>query len=145
MATIERSALIPVSAETLYRMVNDVECYPSYMAGCVGAEVLEQSDRHMVARLDLKKGGISQSFTTRNRLTPHQRIELSLEEGPFKSFAGRWEFTPLSDSACKVTFTLEFVLSSRVLSMAAKRLFNGVADNLVDALVKRAGEKNAAK
>lgn len=66
LTTIKRSALVMYSAQQMFDLVNDVASYPQYMANCVGAEVLEQSDDAMIARLDLKKGGIRYSFTTRN-------------------------------------------------------------------------------
>ena len=40
MNDIRRSALLPYSAERVYALINDVEAYPQYMDGCVGAEIL---------------------------------------------------------------------------------------------------------
>ena len=72
MTDIQRSALLPFSAEQVYALINDVSAYPKYMNGCVGAEILEQTDEIMEARLDLAKGGLKYSFTTRNTLCPPQ-------------------------------------------------------------------------
>ena len=57
MTTIQRSALVPYSAAALYQLVNDVETYPQFMEGCVGAQVLKRTPDTMEARLDLAKGG----------------------------------------------------------------------------------------
>lgn len=138
MTDISRSALLPYTPQALFDLVNDVEAYPKYMAGCVGAEVLERSEHLMVARLDLARGGLKYSFTTRNTLHPPERISLTLVEGPFTSFTGEWRFTPLGEDACKVTLALHFQLSSRVAMLAAKGLFQTMSDTLVDALCKRA-------
>lgn len=140
MTSIHRSALLPFSAEQLFELVNDVEAYPAYMAGCVGAQVLHTDERHMEARLDLARGGIRQSFTTRNELIPHERITLSLKEGPFEQFAGHWRFQSLATQACKISLDLEFTVRSGFLGAAASRLIDGVASNLVDAVVRRAGQ-----
>ena len=138
--TIQRSALLPFAAERVYRLVNDVAAYPRYMDGCVGAEVLESSDQHMLARLDLAKAGVSYSFTTRNRLEPHECIEMSLEEGPFEQFTGTWRFHALAAQACKVELDLRFSLAGSVRAAAMGKVINLVGNNLVDALSKRAGE-----
>ena len=56
MTEIQRSALLPYAAEQVYQLVNDIEAYPQYMDGCVGAEVLARSEKMVEARLDLARG-----------------------------------------------------------------------------------------
>ena len=68
MTNINRSALLPYRAEQIYDLVNDIEAYPAFMDGCVGAEILRCEVNLVEARLDLSKGGISHSFITRNFL-----------------------------------------------------------------------------
>ena len=139
-SNIERSALLPYPAEKIYTLINDVTAYRQFMDGCVGVEVLKQSDTMMEARLDLAKAGIRQSFTTRNTLQPPHTIKMELVEGPFEYFQGCWKVLPLNEQACKVSLALEFKLSNKVMAVAAKTLFSSqaLADNLVDATIKRA-------
>jgi len=138
MTVINRSALLPYSASQLFELVSDVESYPQYMEGCTGASVLYRADNLMEARLELARGGIRQSFSTRNRWQDAREITLELIEGPFEHFAGRWEFRALGDSACKLSLALEFNISSKLLGAAASRLFDKVTNNLVDAVGRRA-------
>lgn len=140
MTSIHRSALLPFSAEQLFTLVNDVESYPQYMDGCVGASVIHSDARHMEARLDLARGGISQSFTTKNTLVPFDSIHLTLKDGPFDQFAGAWRFRALAEQACKVSLDLEFKVRGGLLSAAAAKLFDRVTGNLVDAVVRRAND-----
>jgi len=138
MPAINRSALLPYSQRQLFDLVNDVEAYPQYLEGCVGAQVLHRDEATMEARLDLARAGIAQSFTTRNRLQAPECIVLELKEGPFDRFAGRWRFQALGDAACKVSLELDFAVRSSLLGAAATRLFDRVTNNLVDAVVRRA-------
>jgi len=138
MTDITRSALLPYPAAQVYELINDVAAYPQFMDGCVGAEVLKQTEDYMEARLDLARSGMRYSLVTRNRLEPPLSINMELVEGPFEALTGRWQVTVLNESACKVSLELKFVLISRVMSMAARMVFNPMADNLVEALVKRA-------
>ncbi len=138
MTHISKSALLPYSAEQIYKLVNDIESYPQFMDGCVGAIIIEQSDVHMIARLDLSKAGIKQSFTTRNSLRPFEEIVLALEEGPFSSLTGSWRFQPLNDEACKVLFDLTFEVNQKLVQKAVEKLFNSVANGLVNSLDERA-------
>ena len=138
MSSIERSALLPYSARLLFDLVNDVEQYPQFLAGCERAEVLERDAANMVARLYLARHGIRFSFTTRNHLMPWERVELSLVDGPFRRLSGEWRFQALSEQACKVTLMLQFELSNRLLGMATEKVMRSVAADLVDAMVRRA-------
>lgn len=140
MANISRSALLPYRAQQLFDLVNDIEAYPHYMDGCVGAQVLHREPGRVEARLDLSKGGVSHSFVTRNRMVDARHISLELVQGPFKQFQGRWEFTPLGESACKVSLDLSFRVNNAVLGVAASKLFDSVTSNLVAAVEKRAKE-----
>jgi ribosome-associated toxin RatA of RatAB toxin-antitoxin module len=71
---------------------------------------------------------------------PH-RIDLALVDGPFSHFAGHWSFLALGDDACKTTLQLHFELASGIASVAAGKLFDKVALDLVDAIVNRAGQQ----
>ena len=138
MTIISRSALLPFDRQQLFDLVNDIEAYPEYMDGCVGAQVLSRDETLVEARLDLAKGGISHSFSTRNRLLGTELVTLELVEGPFEFFEGRWVFLALGDTACKLSLELEFSFNNTVLGLAASRLFEMVTNNRVDALARRA-------
>lgn len=138
MTVIDRSALLPYSAHQLYELVCDVEAYPLYMEGCVGASILNRGEDLVEARLDLARGGIKQSFSTRNRLSAAREITLELIDGPFEYFSGHWDFRELGESACKLSLKLQFAMNSNLLGAAAAKLFERATNNLVDAVGQRA-------
>lgn len=136
--SVSRSALVNFSAQQMFDLINDIEAYPEYMDGCVGAKILKREGDWLEARLDLRKAGVGQSFVTRNHLQPPEKMTMSLLNGPFKSLQGCWSLTPLGEQACKVNFELEFELSNKLLGMAVGKLFESVATKQVDALCERA-------
>lgn len=138
MGKIERSAIVPFSCQQMFDLINDIPSYPQFMRGCSSAEILTRGDGWLTARLELSRAGVRQSFITRNVLTPPHRIELGLLEGPFKSFSGEWRFEALGDQACKVSFWLSFQFSSRIVALAAGKLFEKVASDQVDMICQRA-------
>lgn len=138
MHKVERSALVNYSAQQMFDLINDIEAYPQFMDGCVGAKILARGDDWLEARLELSKAGVSQSFVTRNQLQPPLSMTLQLVDGPFKYLRGAWRFTPLGEQACKVTFELEFALQNRLLGMAVGKLFENVSNKQVAALCVRA-------
>jgi ribosome-associated toxin RatA of RatAB toxin-antitoxin module len=138
MTRIAKSALLPYPAEKLFDLINDIAAYPQYMDGCTGAQILLVEADVIEARLDLSRAGITQSFSTRNRLERPQAMAMELLDGPFRSLSGRWQFDVLAETACKVSLDLQFELDGKLASLAAGKLFTGVAGNLVDSLCKRA-------
>ena len=103
MSSINRSALVEYSASQMFDLVNDIEQYPKFREGCSSARVISESERELVGELCLSRAGISQRFTTRNILHRPDRIDMSLVEGNFASFAAQWHFDELTESACKVS------------------------------------------
>lgn len=138
--TVNRSALVSYSAQQMFDLVNDIEAYPHYMDGCVGAKILKREGDWLEARLDLSRAGVNQSFVTRNHLQAPVSMSMTLVDGPFKRLQGGWHFTALSDNACKVSFELEFELQNKLLGLAIGKLFETVASNQVDSLCARASQ-----
>ncbi|MCA6997529.1 type II toxin-antitoxin system RatA family toxin [Dickeya solani] len=140
MPKISRSALVPFSAEQMYKLVNDVSSYPAFLPGCTGSRVLSSSRSEMTAAVDVSKAGISKTFTTRNTLIDNQCILMQLVDGPFRQLTGDWRFTPLSDDACKVELNLDFEFKNVLIEMAFGKIFKELANNMVQAFTLRAKE-----
>ena len=76
MHTIRRSALVEHSATRMFDLVNDVAAYPRRFDWCSAAELIEQGEARLVARLDLGLGSLRTWFTTENALDrPHRDNE----------------------------------------------------------------------
>ncbi len=141
MAHIKRSALLPFSNTQMFNLVNEVEAYPHYMDGCVAIDVLARETQFIDIRFHLAKRGIQQTFVTRNHLAFPSSIRMELIDGPFSSFDGRWTFQNLGGEGCKVMFDLQFAMTNKLVSLAAKKLFETVSNNLVDAVCQRAKQR----
>lgn len=138
MTSIHRHALVRHSARRMYDLVNDVAGYPARFPWCEASQVLEVSETHMLARLDLRMAGLRTSFTTRNELEAPTRIRLQLAEGPFRKLSGQWLFHSLAEDACKVSLDLDFEVAGKVLGSALALGFQGLADRMVDDFCREA-------
>ena len=138
MTSLHRHALVRHSAARMYRLVNECGDYPRRFSWCEAAQVLERSPDHMVARLDLRLGGLRTSLTTRNTLVEPTRISLQLLEGPFREFSGHWHFHTLAEDACKVSLSLDFEAGGVVLGTALAIGFQSLADRMVDDFCREA-------
>jgi ribosome-associated toxin RatA of RatAB toxin-antitoxin module len=145
MRRIARSAIVETTAQAFYGLVEDIESYPQFLPWCAAASVLSRAPGKTVAKLTLKLKGVRQSFTTENLNVPGQSIEMRLIEGPFRHFSAQWRFGPLGERACKAEFSLAFEFSSRILAATLGPLFERMADETVDAFVRRAREGETAR
>ncbi|HID44536.1 MAG TPA: type II toxin-antitoxin system RatA family toxin [Chromatiaceae bacterium] len=140
MAIVKKTALVPVPAEALFEIVNDVGSYPEFLPWCKDASLLSRNEEELCGEIVVSKAGVTKAFSTCNRLFPHHRIEINLKEGPFRKLHGAWEFVELRVDACKVALTLEFEFSSGLMDKAFGIVFAQIANSLVDAFCKRANE-----
>ncbi|MEE7545764.1 type II toxin-antitoxin system RatA family toxin [Xanthomonas sp. Kuri4-1] len=136
MPTIRRSALVEHSASRMFDLVNDIAAYPRRFSWCDDAQLIEQSDQRVVARLDLGLASFRTWFTTENSLERPRRIDMQLRDGPFRRLQGRWDFEALDANACKVSLTLDFEPTSRLLGPALALGFQGLADRMVNDFVR---------
>jgi ribosome-associated toxin RatA of RatAB toxin-antitoxin module len=140
MRQVKKSAIVPYCAREMFDLVDDVDAYAEFLPWCGRSEVLKRSDDTVEAMLELHKGGVSKSFTTRNSRVPGQSIDLQLLGGPFRHLEGGWRFEPLGDEGCKVLLELDFEFDSRIVDMMFGAFFEETCNSLVDAFIDRAAQ-----
>ncbi len=140
MKVVERTALLPYSAEAMFDLVNDVAAYEKFLPWCDRSEVLSSNEDELSATLTVARAGVTQSFTTRNLLARPESIHMTLVDGPFSMLDGRWTFTALGEDGCKVEMTLKFDFDNRLINMAVSKVFESAAEKLVDAFCERADQ-----
>ena len=140
MKNIARSAIVEHSAAEMYALVENIETYPDFLPWCTAAQVLERAGNRTRAELTVGVGGLRHAFTTLNENRPGEAIDMNLVSGPFRKFEGRWRFVTLGPDACRIEFSLAYEFSSRMLGKVLSPLFDGMADSMVDAFVRRAAQ-----
>lgn len=138
MTCINKSALIPYSAEKMYELVADVDNYDQFLPWCGRSTILSQTDDEVKGQIEVKHTGMNKTFTTLNRMQKNKMIEMRLLEGPFKHLQGFWRFDALDENGCKISLDLEFEFSNKLVSMAFGPIFSQIANSMVDAFCNRA-------
>lgn len=139
MREVKRSAIVPHSPQAMFDLVADVERYPEFVPGCVGAKLLSRDERELTGALELSVGPLKSAFTTRNELNPPHAMSLELLEGPFESLHGDWHFQALGDDGCRIELTMRFAFADPLKDMLLGPAFEQSCNRLVDAFVARAG------
>lgn len=140
MSGVERSALMPYSAEQMFALVDCVESYPEFLPWCSHARIRQRDNEITVAEIGISYKGIRQSFATRNRKNPPSSMSLELVDGPFRRLDGGWRFTALGDAACRIDFSLHYEFSGGLLDRLFAPVFNQIAESMMDAFMRRAGQ-----
>lgn len=148
MKHVKKSVLLWYSPREIYELVTDIARYPEFLPWCERAELLEQHEGGMTAKLSLAYAGVRHAFTTRNTHETDRRVSMELVDGPFSKLEGNWFFLPLGKpgaepavagpQACKIEFDLCYAFSSKALEAVVSPVFDRVANTFVDSFVQRA-------
>lgn len=138
MHHISKSAIVPYTSQQMFELVNNIDDYSQFLNWCDSSSILNQSDDQITASVQINQGGLKQSFSTLNTLTPYKSIEMQLLDGPFDELSGEWRFETLGENASKVHLTLQFKFKSMLIDMALSPIFKSIANSQLDAFVARA-------
>lgn len=122
----------------MFELVNNIDDYSQFLNWCDSSSILNQSDDQITASVEINKGGIKQTFSTLNTLTPYQSIAMELVDGPFDELSGEWRFEPLGENAAKIHLDLQFKFKSMLIDMALSPVFKNIANSQLDSFVERA-------
>ena len=122
----------------MFELVNNIDDYSQFLNWCDSSSILNQSDDQITASVQINQGGLKQSFSTLNTLTPYKSIEMQLLDGPFDELSGEWRFETLGENAANVHLTLQFKFKSMLIDMALSPIFKSIANSQLDAFVARA-------
>jgi len=138
MRRIERSVLVPYSAERMFRLVEMVDDYPEFLPWCPASQARPLPDGSVEATIEIAFHGVRSRFTTRNVSTHPREIRITLVKGPFRNLSGHWHFLELPQESCKVTLNLEYQFAPGLLGRLIAPVFESIAGSLIDAFARRA-------
>jgi len=129
---------VPYSPQQMFALVNAINDYPQFLNWCSSTSILNQSEDQITASVEINKGGLKQTFTTKNTLKASSLIEMELLDGPFNALSGQWRFEALGENSAKVALELQFSFKSKFMDIALSPVFTQIANSQLDAFVVRA-------
>ncbi len=127
----------PYSPEQVFDLVADVERYPEFLPWCKAARILERGERHFIAQLIISFKHITEQYTSRVELYPHERIEVTMLEGPFEHLSNQWEFHPEKDGT-RIEFCIDFSFRYKWMDRLIGGLFTRAAEKMSTAFMEHA-------
>lgn len=138
MIELKKSVIVPFTPETIYNLVTDIKNYPQYLPWCSDSKIDEINGNEVCATVYIEYLKIKTHFATKNINTPCSKIEMQFLDGPFKTFTGEWNFTPLGENGCKIDFQLKYQFSNILIEKAIGPVFGYISKNIVDSFIKEA-------
>src|SRR5438067_897614 len=137
MASVNKSVLVPYSAQQMFDLVARAEDYPKFIPWCAGAKIVGGTPDAPIVRLDINYHGVRAHFTTANQNSPPDRIVIELREGPFRHLDGTWRLRALAPAASKVEPDLHYDVATPTLEKPVGSVFKHTAKTFIDAVVNR--------
>jgi len=138
MSNFHKQVTVHYTAEQMYNLINDINAYSTFIPLCSSSEVHEEQDHKLRATIKIAKGKIGFDFTTVNTMEKDRFIKMNLENGPFKTLKGVWQFTPTETDECIISLHFDFDFSNKLLGIALGGLFKQLCDTMIESFRKQA-------
>ncbi|MBL4758596.1 MAG: type II toxin-antitoxin system RatA family toxin [Rhizobiales bacterium] len=145
MRQFETSRIVSHSAEDMFNLVGDIECYPDFVPLCSKLRIIDETiDGDILVKIaDMSVAFKALSETFRCKVTEDRaanEIVVEYLDGPFRSLRNVWTFTDTDPGKSKVHFFIAYEFKSRMLQMVAGSVFDRAFSKFSDAFESRADE-----
>jgi coenzyme Q-binding protein COQ10 len=128
--------------EQIFDLVADVEKYPEFLPLWYSASILQppggnRRDLYYTEQT-LQLGPLQKRFRTETLLERPNRIHVTSRDPLFNHFSIQWVFTPKSEGACLVDFSLRCEASSFLLRPVLEVVLMEMARTIVRTFERRA-------
>lgn len=138
MSTHSASRTLPYSCEQLFDLAADVESYPEYLPGWVGAKILERSGNRLRVEQQLGLKLLPLPFVTTAVLDRPQKISIHSNDGLFRFLQIEWRFEPAGPGYCTVLLDFNYQLHASFPGRIATALFDHLSPEIINRFDKRA-------
>lgn len=139
MPQLTHSETTPYSPQQIYALVADVASYPQFLPWCKAARIVKnESNTVFLAELVIAFKGLTERYTSRVTLSPHDGIRAEMVEGPFHHLLNDWHFIAQADGGTEIRLDLDFAFKSKLLETMIGGLFGKASEKMTSAFRERA-------
>ncbi|UAJ65357.1 type II toxin-antitoxin system RatA family toxin [Candidatus Schneideria nysicola] len=139
MSNLEYTIPVPYSAEKMFLLVHNINDYRFFVPYCIDSRILVEHDNELIAKIDISKVGIRQSFITHNIFIKNKKISFNLVKGPFQFFYGYWRFIQIRQTFCNIELSLNFKFNNRIIEKIFRYSYKrNMNDIIIQAFLQRA-------
>ena len=136
--------IINFSKDQMFDLVADIDSYSQFLPWCENSNIIskkekEDSDTTVIADLDIGYKSLSYTYKSEVKLSNNKDyIKVRYLEGPFNHLINEWRFEELSNNKCKVSFFIDFELSSKIFNLLMNEFFDIAFKRMVSSFQERA-------
>ena len=136
----KQEILLNYSAGDLYKIVLDIEEYPTYIPWCSNIKILNKKINQIKAEMIVSyKFFPSQKFISNVQFNSKRLIiKTNYIEGPLKDLQTLWEFKILKNKQTNIIFTIEFEFKNIFHQKLAELFFPLLAKKMIKSFIQRA-------
>jgi len=140
MPSHAETRVLPYNATQLFDLVMDIAKYPEFLPWCIGARINSKSKTDVEADVVVGYKMFREKFSSRVHFTRPKEIEVEYLKGPMRHLHNKWVFTDLPDGGCRVDFSVDFSLKTKMFEGLVDQFFHHALAKMIDAFEKRAGD-----
>jgi coenzyme Q-binding protein COQ10 len=127
-------------AKDLYKIVLDVEKYPTYIPWCSKIDILKKNKNEIKANMIVDyKFFPTQTFTSKVIFNDEKlSIKTFYINGPLKDLETTWKFFQLEKKNSRILFSVEFEFKNFLHQKLAELFFPLVEEKMINSFVRRA-------
>lgn len=142
MPEVAVSLRVNRAADDVYKIVADMEAYPTYMPSVERVTVIDRSDGRTVTEWVTRLSGSRLSWQEEDLFDPAARqIAYHLVKGDLRQFEGEWTVTAQGENACDVRLTARFEFGLPMLAALLNPVGKVVLRQNVDGMLKAIAEQ----
>ena len=126
MNVVNQSEDINVDVSLIFKLINNVERYSTFLPWCSSSIILSDSSSEMVAEIEISGKPIKWKFKTKNTYEVNEIIKIQLMDGPFKNLDGYWKFHVIDKYNTNVSLFLEYEFDSKIIELSLKPIFSTI-------------------
>jgi coenzyme Q-binding protein COQ10 len=131
------SLLIPgCDVAAVFAAVADVECYPEFLPGVVGARIVRRDGARSVVENDFGFGPVRIRFRSIAEANPPNDLVILSRDGPWRDLSIRWRVTR-DGRSCVLSCETRMEFRSHGLDLLARASMAGVEQAVISAFDRR--------
>ncbi len=138
--------IINFSKEQMFDLVADINSYEDFLPWCDKSSIISTNENNdgdgvVIADLDIGYKSLSYTYRSEVKLSKNKDyIKVTHVEGPFKHLINEWKFNEISDNQSKISFFIDFELSSKIFNILMSEFFDVAFKKMVESFKNRAFE-----
>ena len=139
MPSFTKSKILSYPIELVSEVITDIEEYPNFLPWCKNTIILDTTDGHITAQMDISFQQITESYVSRTTISRTEQSVKILSKaisGPFSHLISTWRLES-ADNATKINFSIDFSFKSKILDVVMGVIFHNAAKKMVAAFEER--------